>query len=89
MTEEKIKQLQELLHQRECIGNEIEALEKVFDAGKENLGFRICDTRQSEGYDYLHFIKDHFGYMDEALRKIYAELKQKLLETQKKIDEFL
>ena len=88
MTEEKIKELQELVHQRERIVNEIEAFDKIFDAGKENLGFRICDTRHDSGYDYLYFIKDNFGYMDEALRKIYAELKQKLSETQKAIDEF-
>ena len=88
MTEERIAELQELLHKRECILNEIEVLEKIFDAGKENLGFRICDTRQPAEYDYLHFIQHHFGYMDEALRKIYIKLKQELSDTQKAIEEF-
>lgn len=88
MTEEKVNELRELVHQRECVRNEIEAFERIFDAGKENLGFNICDTRHGKGYDYLHFIKDHFGYIDEALRKIYTELKQKLFEIQEAIDEF-
>ena len=88
MTEDRIAELQELVHQRECIGNEIEAFEKIFDAGKENLGFRICDTRKDGEHDYIHFVKDHFGYMDEALRKIYIKLKQRLSETQKAIEEF-
>lgn len=88
MTEDRIAELQELVRQRECIGNEIEVFEKIFDAGKENLGFRICDTRMDSEYDYIHFVKDHFGYMDEALRKIYIKLKQKLSETQKAIEEF-
>ena len=52
------------------------------------MGIEFVDTRQERGYDRIHFIKDHFGYIDEALRKIYAKLKQELYNIQKEIEEF-
>lgn len=85
MTEEKIKELQELLHRREVLKNEIEKFDELSYIGCENLGYNIVDTRASEGKNYLHFIKDRHGYLAEALRKIYDEYLKEMKKIQENI----
>lgn len=87
MREEKIAELQALLSRRSILQNEMEAFKRVFEEDRENLGFTIHDVRVSKEYSRLHFIKDHYGFMSEALRKIYAEYEKELAEVMKKIEE--
>ena len=88
MKEEQIAELEKLVRRRSVLRNEAEMLNKIFEIGKENIGFELQDLRQKKDYSYLHFLKDHFGFFDEALRKIYQRIKEELNEVQKKIDEF-
>lgn len=85
MTEEKIKELQGLLHRREVLKNDIEKFDELFLIGSENLGYEIVDTRSSEGKDFIHFIKDHHGYLVAALRKIYDEKLSEMKKIQEEI----
>ena len=85
MTEEKIKELQELLHRREVLKNEIEKFDELFFVGRENIGYEIVDTRSYKGKNYIHFIKDHHGYLAEALRKIYDEYLMEMKKIQEEI----
>ena len=87
MTEEKIAELQALLSRRTVLENEIEAFDRVFKEDRENLGFTIHDARASQNTSCLHFIKDHYGYMSEALWKIYVEYKNELADINKKIED--
>ena len=85
MTEAKIKELQELLHRREVLKNEMEKFDELFLVGRENIGYEIVDTRSYEGKNYIHFIKDHHGYLAEALRKIYDEYLMEMKKIQEEI----
>ena len=87
MTEEKIKELNELCDRREVIKNELEAFDGIFGKDPKDLGYQI-DSEGWHGKGCLHYIRDHHGYMIEALRKIYAEYKKELEEIQRKIDDF-
>lgn len=89
MTEEKIEELKNLLRRREILTNEMEMFERILEIGRENLGFTIQDARaETKEGAYLHFLKDHYGYFSEALRKIYAEYEKEFSEVQQKIKEF-
>lgn len=88
MTEERIKELQELVHRRECLRNEIEALQNVLKMEQDALGYSIQDTRVKQEYSYIHFIKDHFGYLNEAISKMCARYRQELAEVQKAIENY-
>lgn len=86
MTEEKIGELMELLKRREILENEKEAFERIFERSGEYLGFTIQDVRQTKGYQMIHFVKDHYGYMNEALHKIYLKYKKELQEVNDRIE---
>lgn len=88
MKEEKIEELNRLLDGRRILRNEIEAFQRVDEVGQEHLGFWICNADAPRESSYIHFIKDHYGYMYEALQKVYARLQKELEYVQKKIDEF-
>lgn len=88
MKEEKIKELQHLIYRREDLMKKIKGLKCVFEVGKENTGFNIIDSRQSQDYAGLWYLKDEYGFMNEALQKIYARYRQDLADVQKLIDEF-
>ena len=88
MKEEQIAELEELVRKRSALRNETEKLNEVFETGKENIGFELRDLRRQKDYSYLHFLKDDYGFFDEALRKTYKKIKDELNEIQKKIDEF-
>ncbi len=87
MKEEKITELEELVMKRSSLRNEIEMFNRIFEVGKENIGFQLSDLRQAKEYSYLHFLKDHFGFFDEALRKNFQRLKVELNDVQQRIDE--
>lgn len=88
MKEQQINELQELVSKRSVLRNEIKMLNEVFETGKENIGFELRDLRRPKDYSYLHFLKDHYGFFDEALRKTYQRIKEELNDVQQKIDEF-
>ena len=85
MKEEKIKELQHLIYRREDLMKKINGLKRVLEVGK---GFNIIDSRQSQDYAGLWYLKDEYGFMNEALQKIYARYRQDLADVQKMIDEF-
>lgn len=88
MKEENIKELQHLIYRREDLMKKIKGLKCVLEVGKENTGFNIIDSRQSQDYAGLWYLKDEYGFMNEALQKIYARYRQDLADVQKLIDEF-
>ena len=76
-----------MLRRREILKNEIEAFDAVFKLDKMSLIFyvgRVTDRKEDAPLIYL---RDHFGYFDEALRKIYTRMKQELVSVQKAIEE--
>lgn len=87
MTEERIEELNDLLRRREILKNEIEAFDTVFKLDKMSLIFYVKqDTSAKENFPLI-YQRDHLGYFDEALLKIYTKMKQELVSVQKAIEE--
>ena len=87
MTEEKIQQLEELLHKREILQNEIEVFGRMLKENKEDLGYKVFDWNRGSKDSCIHFIKDHYGYINEAMWKIQDRYRRELAEVQNAIDE--
>ena len=87
MTEEKIQQLEALLNKREILQNEIEVFSRMLRENKEDLGYKVFDWNSGNKETCIHIIKDHYGYINEALVKTFARYKQELAEVQKIINE--
>lgn len=87
MTEEKIQQLEKLLHKREILQNEIEMYGRMLRENKEDLGYKVFDWNSGSKETCIHILKDHYGYINEALLKTFVKYKQELAEVQKIINE--
>jgi hypothetical protein len=87
MTEEKIQQLETLLNKREILQNEIEVFDRMLKENKEDLGYQVFDWKGGNKDSCIHIIKDHYGYINEAMWKIQARYRRELAEVQKAIDE--
>jgi hypothetical protein len=87
MTEEKIQQLETLLNRREILQNEIEVFSRMLRENKEDLGYKVFDWNSGSKETCIHIIKDHYGYINEAMWKIQARYRRELAEVQKAIDE--
>lgn len=87
MTEDRIKELQSLLHRREVISNEIEKLTEIVGMKHDELYYHLHGQGSSE-YSCIHIMRDHHGHFMDAVRKILQEYKDELEKVRKEIDEF-
>ena len=60
---------------------------RMLKENKEDLGYQVFDWNSGNKDSCIHIIKDHYGYINEAMWKIQARYRRELAEVQKAIDE--